>query len=187
MSKRSPRTREGDPRHRAGVPAWGRPFGARRLTAKPERERSDSSPRVRSARSVTLELAVPVYAAIAGAGTGTTRGGSGRTRAERAFPACVAGRPRAGTPARCARALTCTGPAAKLGTTHHDTERTRGEESLRPAAPDFRLRGAAPCSERPPAEGTATTARPARDPLTSVTSRASQTRRSVSRRRRTSC
>jgi len=56
-----------------------RPFGARRCTAKPEIGRSDSSPRVRSARSVHFEPAMPVYAAIAGDGTSTTRGGSGRT------------------------------------------------------------------------------------------------------------
>jgi hypothetical protein len=47
-------------------PALGRrPSEARRLTAQPEIGRSDSSPRVRSARSVTPESAMPVQAAMA--------------------------------------------------------------------------------------------------------------------------
>jgi hypothetical protein len=63
---------------RAGVAAGGRPVGAPPPTAKLERERSDSSPRVRSARSGALAPAMPVHAAIAGDRISTTRGGGGR-------------------------------------------------------------------------------------------------------------
>jgi hypothetical protein len=48
----------------------GRPFAARRLTAKLEIDRSDSPPRVRNARSVTNALAMAVHDAIAGVGIG---------------------------------------------------------------------------------------------------------------------
>jgi len=59
----------------AGVPDCGRPFVARRFAAKQESERSDSSPRVGSARSVASDWAMAVYAAMAGDRIGTTRGG----------------------------------------------------------------------------------------------------------------
>src|SRR5262245_27409043 len=56
-----------DPTQDAGsLLSAGRPFGARRLIAKPEIGRSDSSPRVRFARSATCEEAMSVYVATAG-------------------------------------------------------------------------------------------------------------------------
>ena len=61
---------------------------------KPEVERSDFSPRVRSARSGQLESAPPVHVAVAVVAETPTRGGSGSGSAERHFPACVAGRAR---------------------------------------------------------------------------------------------
>jgi hypothetical protein len=66
---------------RRGRALGRRPFGARRCTAKPEIGRSDSSPRVRSARSLDLRKpdqhrrCMPRWQAV---GSGTTRGGSGR-------------------------------------------------------------------------------------------------------------
>ena len=53
-------------RHAALV--W-RPFAARRRVAKPDIDRSDSSPRVRSVRSVTCGSAMLVYAVMAGVGS----------------------------------------------------------------------------------------------------------------------
>ena len=50
---------------RGGVCWPAPPFVARRFT-DPEIERSDSSPQVRSARSVTFELSRAVHAAMAG-------------------------------------------------------------------------------------------------------------------------
>ena len=68
-----------------GLPGRGA-VGARRLAAKPESERSDSSPRVRSARSLPSETATQVHAAMVVVGIGITCGGSGTSTSGASFP-----------------------------------------------------------------------------------------------------
>ena len=60
---------------------------ARCFTAKPEIGRRDSSPRVCSARSVAIEGATVVHAALVVVSMTPTRGVSGRVRAKAQFPA----------------------------------------------------------------------------------------------------
>ena len=58
----------------------------------PEIDRSDSTPRVRDARSVVLAQAVPVYAAMAGVGDGHYSRRDRTSMSVERFPAGVAGR-----------------------------------------------------------------------------------------------
>jgi len=100
------RTRErGEPKPRSRVAHTGRPFGARRVSAKLEIDRRNSPPRVRNARSVTFAPAMPVHAAIAGVGIGhySRRGRQGKS--EDRFPAARSGRRRWAT--REQRLRTC--------------------------------------------------------------------------------
>jgi hypothetical protein len=63
------------------------------FTAKPEIGRRDSSPRVRSARSVPFELATAVHAAMFAVDRTPTRGGSAGYEPKPDFPPCGIGRP----------------------------------------------------------------------------------------------
>ena len=108
------------------------PSAAVRSTPRtdPESEWRDSSPRVRDARSRSLESAMKVHAAMAGVGVSTTRGGSGRVRAERAFPVCGAGSRWAGVGARVGRPHRCR-PAGNLTMPGPSGRRCR----IRPSSP----------------------------------------------------
>ncbi len=79
---------------RSRVAREGRPFGARRVSAKPEIDRRDSPPRVRHARSVASGLAMPVHAAIAGVGIGHYSRRQRQGKSEERFPAARSGRRR---------------------------------------------------------------------------------------------
>jgi hypothetical protein len=85
----------------SGVCQLAPPFVARRFR-DPEIERSDSSPQVRSARSVTFESSLAVHAAMTARQIGFYLRRERRARAEVDFPAC-GGATLAGT-RRCGQA-----------------------------------------------------------------------------------
>ncbi len=76
-----------------------RPFGARRFSALPEIDCSDSSPRVRSARSMRHELALSVHAASADVGSGRYSRREREGLSGGRFPAGRSRPPDEGTPA----------------------------------------------------------------------------------------
>lgn len=110
MMKRTKTSGRSRRMHRRGSTLGGRPFGARRVRAKQEIARSDSSLRVRYARSVTSALTPPVHAAMAGVEVGYYSQRQRKVRAESDFPQR---RPERATrePSNSKRCVLPTGPA----------------------------------------------------------------------------